>query len=312
MERDLEGFLAFLSVRRNVSPHTLRAYRQDILQFFAFLQGLDRSHLNEVDHRMLRAFLSRLQERGLRKATAARKLASLRSFFSYLHREKGLPSDPTRALIPPKQEKRLPVFLTQEEAYDLMAAPQGEEGAALRDRAILETFYSSGIRVSELASLNREEVSLTEGWLRVLGKGRKERMVPLGSHAMTAIGRYLESSGKDNPPPTGALFRNHRGGRLTTRGLYNIIRKYAGPQTPSKTVSPHSLRHSFATHLLDGGADLRAVQEMLGHASLSTTQKYTHVSVDRLMEVYDKAHPRSKMDGKTGGKKGVEDPKGNR
>ena len=306
MERDVQSFLKYLTHQRNVTDQTLRAYRTDLVQFFTFLKETPVTGLSGVDHRILRHFLSKLQESGLSKTSIARKLATLRSFFKFLHREGRVSANPAKTLLTPKQESRLPVFMTQDEAYHLMTGPQGESLPALRDRAILETFYSSGIRIGELAGLNVEDVRLTEGFLRVLGKGRKERIVPLGSQAIAAIGAYLgvRNAGYEmrdvkhrnaaSPIPHSALFLNLRRGRLTSRGIYNLVRKYAGPLMPLKRITPHSLRHSFASHLLDGGADLRSVQEMLGHSNLSTTQKYTHISMDRLMEVYDKAHPRSK------------------
>jgi integrase/recombinase XerC len=298
MEGTLKGFLNRLRLERNASVHTLRSYHSDLRQFLDFLR---RSHgietpegLRRVDHPILRGFLAELQKSGIRKSSLSRKVAALRSFFRHLHREGRLSRNPAGTLQLPKPDKPLPTYLTHDEADHLMRAPQGASPLRLRDRAILETLYSTGIRVGEISSLDREDLSLEEGLIRVMGKGRKERIVPIGEHAMRAIEAYVHGEEK-SPRSRGPLFHNFRGGRLTPRGIYNIIRKYAGPVT-EKRITPHSLRHSFATHLLDGGADLRSVQEMLGHANLSTTQKYTHVSMNHLMEVYDKAHPRSRIE----------------
>ncbi|MFQ5781390.1 MAG: tyrosine-type recombinase/integrase, partial [Nitrospiria bacterium] len=217
----------------------------------------------------------------------ARKLAVLRSFFQYLVREGTIPLNPARQVATPRQEKRLPQFLTVDQAAHLIFLPQGEGWTVLRDRAILETFYSTGIRNAELVSLQRDDIDFDAGMVKVIGKGRKERIVPIGQKAMDALRHYL----KARPFRTEDLFSNQRGGRLTGRSIGRIVKKYMR-RIDKPSLSPHSLRHTFATHLLEGGADLRSVQELLGHASLSTTQRYTHLQMDHLIQVYDRTHPR--------------------
>jgi integrase/recombinase XerC len=242
----------------------------------------------------VRAYLEWLDRKGEKHASLARKLAAIRSFYRYLRRRGLTNRNPVEALRTPKQARSLPRVLTKDDADALMAFPNGETAGSLRDRALLETLYSTGARVSELVSLNVGDVHGSEGLLRLRGKGRKERIVPIGELALEAITRYraslptsLQTAGHTCP-----LFYNLRGGRLTSRSVARIVARYSS-RLSGGPVSPHTLRHSFATHLLDEGADLRAIQEMLGHASLSTTQRYTHVATDQLLAVYDRAHPRS-------------------
>jgi integrase/recombinase XerC len=303
-------FIRYLENERNASPHTCRAYRTDLEEARDFFrdQGLFLSPegdvaLDRVDRLGIRKYLSFLYRRN-RKSSIARKLSSLRSFYRYLLREQLIAVNPAKSVSTPKREKTLPTTFTVDEAFRLMeapgrslsaAAPERAEEAALRDRAILELLYSSGLRVGELVRLNRNGVDPDLGIARVMGKGRKERVVPVGSKAMEALRAYLDlRPGTEKEP----LFLNLRGGRLTSRSVARVVKRYTRQSGIFRKASPHSLRHTFATHLLDAGADIREIQEMLGHASLSTTQKYTHLTLGKLMEVYDRAHPRGFRDGK--------------
>jgi integrase/recombinase XerC len=287
-------FQQFLAVERNLSPHTCAAYRRDLDEFKAFLTAhgyADAVAMPRIDHLLLRHYLAELHKRNQR-TSIARKLSALRTFFRYLVREGVLSANPAEAVSTPKRNRYLPKTLSVDEATTLMERGHGTTLLALRDLAILELLYSSGLRVSELTGLNVGGLDLRENLVRVLGKGRKERIVPVGRKAHEALNAYLEAPGAtgDDQP----LFINHRGGRLTPRSVQRHLKVRLLKAGVLKDISPHALRHSFATHLLDGGADLRAIQELLGHASLSTTQRYTQVSVDQLMAVYDRAHPRSK------------------
>jgi integrase/recombinase XerC len=293
MQPAIDQFIRYLAAERNVSVHTITAYRSDLEQFREFVgreRGADAGPA-AVDHLLIRRYMALLL-RDHRKSSIGRKLAALRAFFKYLLRQGAVAKNPAELVATPKKEKRLPYHLTIDEVTALMEAPHDPELLSLRDRAILETLYSCGIRVSELTGLDVASLDLEEGLVRVLGKGNKERIVPLGSYARQALAAYLELRG--NPPGAAPLLLNARGGRLTSRSVARIVDKYILKLATVRKISPHTLRHTFATHLLEGGADLRAIQELLGHASLSTTQKYTHVSIDRLMEVYDKAHPKAK------------------
>lgn len=307
MDTAVRSFLTYLDVERGASPHTLRNYDLDLRQFLAFLKSAHQGRLpgpSGVDAFAVRGFLASRAGHGDTKATRGRKLATIRSCFKFLVREGLLERSPATAVPVPKKDQTLPRLLTADDAKRLMEdqgdqTPAGNVGnprrrqpRSARDQAILETLYSTGARVAELTGLNLDDVDLTEGVATVLGKGRKERIVPLGRPAVAALQAYLATL----PPPAGPatpLFRNNRGGRLTTRTVERLVEKYSRSIPNFPTISPHALRHSFATHLLEGGADLRAIQELLGHASLSTTQRYTHVAVDRLMEAYDQAHPRA-------------------
>jgi integrase/recombinase XerC len=293
VKNEINQFIRYLGTERNVSEHTLEAYRSDLEQFSNFLRRErgDEADVEGVDHLLIRRYMAFLHK-SHKKSSIGRKLASIRAFFKFLLRQGKVARNPAELVSTPKKEKRLPYHLTIDEVTALVEAPSGSESLPLRDRVILETLYSCGIRVSELTGLNVASLELDEGVVRVLGKGNKERIVPLGSYARQAIAAYFALRG--NPPADAPLLLNARGGRLTSRSVGRIVDKYILKLATVKKISPHTLRHTFATHLLEGGADLRAIQELLGHASLSTTQKYTHVSIDRLMEVYDKAHPKAR------------------
>ncbi|MBP1752429.1 MAG: tyrosine recombinase XerD subunit [Geobacteraceae bacterium] len=293
MKREIEEFFTYLDVERNVSPHTLKAYRNDLEMFREFVareQGVD-ACFKKVTHLALRRYLA-LLHKGYGKSSIGRKLAAIRAFFKYLLREGKISKNPAELVSTPKKEKKVPYHLNIDEVTSLVEAPRQEDVLGLRDKAILETLYSCGIRVSELTGLNVGDVDMHGRMVRVLGKGGKERIVPLGSYAVSAISAYLAM--RSDPPPDAPFLLNSRGGRLTGRSVARIVDKYILKLATMKKISPHTLRHTFATHMLEGGADLRAIQELLGHASLSTTQKYTHVSIDRLMEVYDRAHPKAR------------------
>ncbi len=302
----IRQFIHFLSAEKNASAHTCRCYQRDLREFEEFLKGPEvqqksegRLDWSQVDRITIRKYLSVLYRRN-KKSSIARKLSTLRSFFRYLVREKLVPTNPAKIVSTPKVEKPLPRTLTVDETFQILNSPpppsekiSDPEGTIrlLRDRAILELLYSSGLRVGELVGLSLNHLNMNLGIVRVMGKGRKERIVPVGGKAIEALKSYLVSRGDaDSEEP---LFLNSRGGRLTSRSVERLVKKYTKASGIVRTVSPHSLRHSFATHLLDAGADIREIQEMLGHASLSTTQRYIHLSPGKLMEVYDKSHPRS-------------------
>ena len=297
MDEAIRAFITFLRVEQGASSETMRNYASDLRQLGGFLLS---SRLAErpVDPAALssdsvRAYLQWLDRKGEKRTSLARKLASIRSFYRYLTRQGLVHRNPVEDLRTPKQPKHLPRVLTKDDADALMTFPNGRTTGSLRDRALLETLYSTGARVSELVAINVDDIRQSEGLVRLQGKGRKERIVPIGDLALDAIRSYRASLSRHVSPFTSqALFYNSRGGRLTTRSVARIVARYSS-RLAGGSVSPHTLRHSFATHLLDEGADLRAIQEMLGHASLSTTQKYTHVATDQLMAVYDKAHPRA-------------------
>lgn len=281
----------FLKVEQGVSPHTLRAYAKDLSELSDFLKKKPK----EIDNLDIRSLLASLHHKKLKKSSISRKLATIRSFFKYLHREGYVKKNPAKLVSSPKVPKTLPKFLSIDEIFLLMETPRGETFKPARDKAIMELLYSSGLRVSELTSLDISDLDIKESLIRVKGKGRKERIVPIGSKAMEAIQNYLPeriSLRKKSP----ALFLNNRGGRLTQRSVRRILVQYSRMISLKGNLSPHTLRHTFATHLLHEGADLRSIQELLGHSSLSTTQKYTHVDIGYLTEVYDKAHPMVKKD----------------
>lgn len=290
MQRHLETFVKYLKVEKNASGHTIKNYIVDLKAFEAFLAGKD---VDAVDHFALRRYLADMRGRSFSKRTIARKLASLRSFFRFLYREGYIKQNPTTALSTPKLDKKLPVFLDADKVVKLVECPPGDTVAGLRDRAILEALYSTGMRVSELVGLNIGKIDLISGVARVFGKGSKERLAPVGEPAVKAIRRYLDNRGEWAVKDKDAVFLNKAGRRLTDRSVRRIVDKYVAQCSIQEKISPHSLRHSFATHLLDRGADLRSVQELLGHANLSTTTIYTHVTAERLKSVYDKAHPRA-------------------
>jgi integrase/recombinase XerD len=294
-------FLSYLELERGLSRNTLNAYRTDLLQYGEYLSLHDRDAL-QARPADIADFLAELATGESRPACSAstihRKAACLRSFYKHLRRDELIGDDPTAALSAPRRSKKLPKVLNYAEVQKLLAAPRGSEPTALRDRALLEVMYACGLRASETIGLELGDIDTTEGFLRARGKGSKERLVPLGRQAIAAIAAYLRGG---RPKLVGErheakLFVNFRGGPLTRQGLYKIVQRHARDAGLSGQMSPHTLRHSFATHLLAGGCDLRAVQEMLGHADISTTQMYTHLSGDRLKEVYFQAHPRASED----------------
>jgi integrase/recombinase XerC len=301
MDRAIRAFLTALTVEHNSSSQTIRAYASDLAQFQAFVQeagGLSSPVPRSISAELIRKFLAARDRQGEKKSSLARKLACLRSFFRHLVRIGQLETNPAEEVQAPKLPKHLPRVLTKDDAGALMEFPLDQARNALRDRAILETLYSTGARVSELVEMNVSDVSRSEGLVRVRGKGGKERIVPLGTVALEAIDAYHAAMVRQAGPSPGrsldgeAVFRNPQGRRLTTRTVARIVAKYSRHLTGG-TIHPHTLRHSFATHLLDAGADLRAIQEMLGHVSLSTTQKYTHLATDQLLSLYDRTHPRA-------------------
>lgn len=299
LEQGLAEFLTHLGLEKNASDKTVKSYREDLSQALAFARDrLKKNHVDPADWttRLLRAFVAWLHEKNYAKTTIARRLAALRSFGKYLCRSSVLKENPAQSLRGPRQEKKLPHFLTLVDIQKLLAAPSDADWAGRRDRAMLETLYSSGIRVSELVGLDLLSVDVNDGVITVRGKGKKERLALLGPDAVKAINRWLDDraellkrAGKD----TTAVFLNNKGGRLTTRSVGRLLTKHLKMAGLDPRTSPHTLRHSFATHMLDAGADIRGVQELLGHKSLATTQVYTHVTTQRLQKSYQKAHPRS-------------------
>lgn len=285
----LESFIKHLSDERNYSEHTVKAYRGDLESFRDFLLKEEKK-VEDANAATINAYVSTLYGKNS-PASVERKVSAIRSFFSYLVRKGLAAQNPAKLVRTPRKKKHLPVFLSVDEVFNLVDVKDQEKSPLrARDRAVLELLYSSGLRVSELAGATLADLSMGEAVIRVRGKGNKERIVPVGSKALSALGEYLDVR-EELRPASDRIFLNSRGGGITTRSLARIIKKYGLVSGISKNVSPHVLRHSFATHLLAGGADLRAIQEMLGHASLSTTQRYTHLSVERIMEVYDKTHP---------------------
>jgi integrase/recombinase XerC len=292
----IESFLTHMASERRLSKHTCLAYDTDLGQFRAFLTGQEQV-LNQVGRNEVRAFLAYLHAEGFGRRSIARKLASLRTFLGFLCNEGHLQHNPALQVRPPKQDKTLPLHLNLAEARRTMESPDADTLIGIRDRAILELFYSTGIRLRELAGLTLDALDIDGGLVRVLGKGNKERLVPLGNPARDALRRYLarrpELVGEGPAPETARhIFLSRAGKMLSPSGVQRRVERHIASATGRK-LSPHSLRHSFATHMLDAGADLNAVKELLGHASLSTTQIYTHVSVERLKEAYRQAHPRA-------------------
>ncbi len=291
MKDSLSAFLRHLSLEKDASPHTLRSYRTDLREFAQYAGSGDPSTwLGDVDTRTIRGYLAQLHARSLDATTVARKLAAVRSWFRFLVRRGVLERNVAREVRGPRPPKKLVSFLPIDEAMSLMDARAPGGAARPRDIAVLELLYATGLRVSELAGLDLDDIDRSQQTVRVLGKGRKERIVPYGRRAASALAAYLETRGG----AAGPLLPNRRGGRLTVRSLHTIVRRSAALTGITRRVSPHTLRHTFATHLLDAGADLRVIQELLGHSRLSTTQRYTHVGADQLMRVYDAAHPRAR------------------
>ena len=302
----IEAYLEALKTQKGYSEHTVRNYRSDLEQFLAFLkkkateQGKTEQEpdVESIDFQTIREYFGRLFT-GARRTTIARKMSAVKSFFAFLEKRDFIQTNAAADLTAPRQEKYIPMYLPVDEMFRLLERPDQTRPLGLRDLAILEILYSCGLRVSELVGLDIKSVDFDQRLVRVIGKGNKERIVPVGKEAAKALRRYLDCTlslrkRASEEAAAGPLFINARGNRLSTRSVANIVKKYGKEGGLMLDISPHALRHTFATHLLDGGADLRSVQELLGHTSLSTTQKYTHVSLDKLMEVYDKAHPRSK------------------
>ncbi len=300
MEQLLEGFIRHLELERQLSRYTVRNYRTDLEGFLAFLRGEGVTSLGEVERPALRRYSARLLEQKYFKASIARKLSALRSFYRFLAREDLVDSDPAALITAPKQEERLPSYLTQDEVKGLLAAPDPSSPRGTRDRAILEILYASGLRVSEIVHLQMEDINLPDKEMKVWGKGSKERMVLMGEPAAAALDAYLR---RGRPELLGLgrgrsrsreLFLNRDGRKLSERRIQLLVAGYAAKAGIAKRVHPHMLRHTFATHLLDGGADLRVVQELLGHTSVASTQVYTHVSQSQARKVYLEAHPRAR------------------
>jgi len=297
-------FLTYLQHERNFSEHTIRSYTADLAQFVGFLaSGAESSEAIDdeaVCDRIrsagpidLRGFLAELRQADYSRATIARKIATLRSFYKFLAREGEVQRNPVKVIRTPRQDKRLPKFLNPNDIERLLAAPNGKDVLSLRDAAMFEVLYSTGMRVSELVGIDLEDIDPIAEVVRVRGKGRRERLAPLGSYAVRALNRYLEARSHTEVHDQKAVFLNRHGRRLNVRSVRRKLAKYLAIAGLDPAVSPHTLRHSFATHMLERGADLRAVQELLGHRSLSTTQIYTHVTAGRLKEIYEAAHPRA-------------------
>ena len=306
----IEKFLEYLRYQRNASAHTVRNYASDLEQFYSFLtttpEGSPRPapDLDQIDNITVREFLGALYQKFNKKSSVARKLATLRSFMKFLSAQGAIRANPARIVSSPKLESRLPDFMTIDAVTKLVEAPDTDADLGKRDRAILELLYGAGLRVGELVGLDLGDISLSEGLVRVVGKGRKERIVPFGRRAAETIEAYLHARAnlmhagkpraKVDAASSEAVFLSFRGTRLTSRSVGNLVDRYVGHLSQKLKVHPHTLRHTFATHMLGAGADLRAIQELLGHESLSTTQKYTHVSVEQLVRVYQSCHPRAK------------------
>jgi integrase/recombinase XerC len=305
MQNYIDDFLKHLKYERNLSEHTLRNYESDMEQFYDFIAPANSDgerrdvDIHALDNLTIREYMATLYEKKKKKSSIHRKVACLRTFFRFLCREGVLEKNPAMLVSSPRVERKLPNHLSIEQMIKFIETPETDTVLGKRDRAILELLYASGVRVSELVGLNLTDIDFNHQTLRVKGKGRKERMVPFGNHAKAALEAYLGVRGEllveadpDDRDPN-AVFMNYQGTRITTRSVGRMLDKYCKQCAEIHHVSPHALRHSFATHLLDAGADLRTIQELLGHARLTTTQQYTHVSTDKLMEVYDKAHPKA-------------------
>jgi len=286
----IDKFVNYLSIEKNYSLHTIANYRKDLSELRDFLDSRGGADIKNIDYFLLRKFFSVLSGRQLGKRSLSRKISTLKSFFKFILREGLIKSNPASSLIYPRADKNLPKFLTEKEIEKVLEVSDGKGVLALRDKAILEFLYSTGARVSELVTLKIENIDLVSGVVKVKGKGRKERLLPLGEPAINSIKKYLDA----RQDKSDFLFINKKGGGLSDRGLRGIVYKYIKKAAIHLKASPHTFRHSFATHLLNRGADLRSVQELLGHSSISTTQVYTHLTIDSLKKVYLKAHPRAK------------------
>jgi tyrosine recombinase XerC len=297
MKKYIRQFVTYLKIERNYSQHTVDSYELDLSDFVKFLADENGTlpPIEDVDHLTIRSYLANLQERHLARSTVVRRLSSLRSFYKYLCRHSYLDTDPTSALSSPKIQKRLPEFLEISEVELLLSAPDRNDIIGLRDQAILELLYTTGMRVSELLSLNLPDIDMVNAIVKVRGKGKKERIIPIGGPAMSALNEYIKRRSElADDKSLQAIFLSERGNRIPdSKSIGRRITKYAQSVGIKKKITPHTLRHTFATHLLNAGADLRSVQELLGHTNLSTTQIYTHVTADRLKKVYEKTHPRA-------------------
>ena len=296
----IDNFILYLRVEKNSSSHTVNSYQRDLYDFFQFIEEnhKEKSALSNIDRILIRNYLASLTQSWYSRATIMRKIASIRSFFKFLLREGFVSANPCTDIRTPKLEKRLPVFLDTLEISELLDQPDCNDLLGMRDKVILEILYATGVRVAELASICFKDIDIEERVIIVTGKGSKERVVIMGKNAITALKKYMIDSRpvlvkQNNVKPSDNLFVNARGGPLTDRSVRRIVAKYVELMALAKKVSPHTIRHSFATHLLNNGADLRTVQELLGHVNLSTTQLYTHLTTDRLQSVYKSAHPRS-------------------
>ncbi len=296
MTGEIGEFLNYLTYERNVSPNTIEAYRDDLESFVSFLSNdyltmaRDQVDLRRIDNLAIRAYLAHLARRKLARSSVARHLSALRSFFKYLMREGKVDTNPARTVATPRREKHLPAVMQPADVTALIDQPEGDGPLIVRDRAFLELLYASGLRISELVGIDLDDLELRSRLVKVHGKGSKERIVPFGSKAESALRAWLKVREAD--PDEQAVFVNYRGERISARSVRRLFDRYARGASMKDGVSPHTMRHSFATHLLNAGADLRAIQELLGHASLSTTQKYTHLNDWQLIEVYRKSHPR--------------------
>jgi len=290
LDRYIHKFITYLKIEKNASSHTITNYTIDLK---GFSESIKEKPVEQVTHIDVRLFLAKLKEKNFSKSSVARKMACLRSFFKFLYREGYIKFNPALSLATPKIEKKLPLFLNADDVVKLLESPDPSDVTGLRDRAILETLYSSGVRVSELVGLNKDDIDFISGVLKVYGKGKKERLAPVGDKALRAIRAYLEKMKTRDINEKKPVFLNKSRRRITDRAVRRIVAKYIHRTSLNEKISPHALRHSFATHMLDRGADLRSVQELLGHANLSTTQIYTHVTTERLKAIYDKVHPRA-------------------
>lgn len=289
MQNYVNKYLAHIEHDKNFSLQTLRAYQNDLHQYLSFLRAEDCNDFAKATRLLLRKFLAFLKGQNYSKTTIARKLVSIRSLYKFLCREGILECNPVENVRTPKQDRKLPKFMSINDTEVLLSLPDRSSLLGIRDSAIMETLYSTGMRVSELVGMDVADVDFRSGIVKVKGKGKKERLLPIGNHALSAVQLYLDKRGSLKQ----ALFLNKRGGRLTERSVARMLEKYAKKAGMGPHISPHTFRHSFATHLLDRGADLRSVQELLGHANLSTTQIYTHITTERLKQVYDRTHPRA-------------------
>ncbi len=301
MESHLDAFITYLEHQKQASPHTITSYGTDLRQFLDYAKQNGCESPERIDHLFMRRFLAKLQKEGCTRATIARKLAAARSFFKFLKRSGVIKGDPTALMAAPKKQQSLPRFLREDHIEALMMSPNPSTALGLRDRAILELLYATGMRVSELINLNVEDVKGLPREIRVMGKGSKERIVITGKAAREALSEYLRNGrdklrDKKGHQDLSALFVGARGKRISPRIVYSMVDKHIKKVSSDLKASPHTLRHTFATHLMANGADLRTVQELLGHASLATTQIYTHVTRERLKEIYDRAHPRANIE----------------